>query len=94
MSYKVEFFGQVVDEDLPNLPKNIQQRILQAIENRLAVDPIRYGLRLSQSLKGLWRMRVGDYRIAYEISGKTVRIWAIVHRKNAYEKIAKLWGKH
>ena len=94
MSYNVQFFPRVIDEDLSKLPKNIQKRIIEAIENRLSTAPDRYGLRLRQSLTGLWRLRVGDYRVAYEIVGKNVKIWAVVYRKDAYEKIAKQWKKH
>ncbi len=91
--YKIVFLPGVVERDFPEIPQNLQKRILDAIENRLTIAPDQYGMRLRQSLSGLWRLRVGDYRIAYEIKGFTVHIWAVVYRKEAYEKIAKHWAR-
>jgi mRNA-degrading endonuclease RelE of RelBE toxin-antitoxin system len=59
--------------------------IKQAIEERLMVDPIGFGKPLRYSLKGLRRLRVGDYRVMYQVKGKTVTIVAIKHRKDVYE---------
>jgi mRNA interferase RelE/StbE len=44
------------------------------------------GHRLRGRLKGLWSLRVGAYRIIYEIRGrgKLVRVVAIRHRGAAY----------
>jgi len=81
----------VVDEDLPSLPKNMQARVIRAIEERLATAPDQYGNRLRKSLMGLWRLRVGDYRIIYEIEGQNVLVWAIGHRRVAYDAIQRRW---
>ncbi len=47
-------------------------------------EPTRYGERLRRSLLGLWKIRVGDYRVCYEIEGHTVTVWAILHRRDVY----------
>jgi mRNA-degrading endonuclease RelE of RelBE toxin-antitoxin system len=91
--YKVVFLPEVIERDFPEIPKNIQKRIFAAIDHRLTTAPDQYGMRLHQSLTGLWRLRVGDYRVAYEILETTVRVWAVVYRKEAYEKIAKHWAR-
>ncbi|HPJ37733.1 MAG TPA: type II toxin-antitoxin system RelE/ParE family toxin [Spirochaetota bacterium] len=36
-------------------------------------------------LKGLYRLRSGDYRIIFEMQDEVITIIAIVHRKEAYE---------
>ena len=90
-SYKITYNSRVIEQDIPPLPRNIQIRIFHAIEERLATQPTKYGVRLRRSLSGLWRLRVGDYRIIYEIKGRTIRIWAIGHRKNAYDEIARIY---
>lgn len=82
-AYKVHHRPEVYDHDFPNIPRNIQVRIIRAIEQRLMTNPTGYGTRLAQSLRGLWKIRVGDYRIVYEIEEKTVTVWAIRHRKTA-----------
>jgi len=89
--HKVVYRDAVLDEDFARIPRNIQRRIIRAIENRLTTEPTRYGERLRRSLFGLWRLRVGDYRVIYEVQGKTVRIWAVGHRRDAYDEISKRW---
>jgi mRNA interferase RelE/StbE len=60
-------------KDLRDIPANIQDRILKAIEGRLAQAPDQYGERLRQSLHGFWKLRVGDYRVVFEIVSRQVR---------------------
>ena len=91
MRYEVELRPEVVAEDLGELPANIRARIIRAVESRLATEPTRYGVRLRQSLGGLWKIRVGDYRIVYEIEEEKVTVWAIRHRKDAYEEAELRW---
>lgn len=33
---------------------------------------------------GLWKLRVGDYRVCYEIQERTVTVWAIRNRRDVY----------
>ena len=91
MGYEVELRPDVVEEDLTDLSANIRARIIRAIESRLTTEPTRYGVRLRQSLGGLWKIRVGDYRIVYEIEEKKVSVWAIRHRKDVYEEAELRW---
>lgn len=90
MAYAVEI-RDVAVEDLDELPQNIRMRLLRAIEQRLTTAPSRYGVRLRQSLTGLWKLRVGDYRIVYELEGTKVTIWAIRHRKYVYPVVERRW---
>lgn len=82
--YLVAYRPEVAAEDLPGIPRNVQRRILRAIESRLMTEPAKYGARLRRSLTGLWKLRVGDYRICYEIRERTVTVWAIRHRRDIY----------
>lgn len=93
MRFEVLYREEVVAEDLPAIPRNLQKRILRAIESRLATEPAQYGTRLRRSVSSLWKLRVGDYRIVYEIEGKTVRIWTIAHRKRAYAEAESRWSR-
>jgi len=58
--------------------------ILDAL-GELETDP-ELGHRLRGRLKGLWSLRVGAYRIIYEVRGRgtLVRVCAIRHRAAAY----------
>lgn len=82
--YSVVYRPEVATEDLARIPRNMQTRIVRAIERRLMTEPARYGERLRRSLAGLWKLRVGDYRVCYEIQESTVTVWAIRSRRDVY----------
>ena len=63
--FSVEY-AKSVAKDLKPLPKKIRERALEIVENVLASDPYQ-GKPLSGLYKGLYRFRVGDYRIVYSI---------------------------
>jgi mRNA interferase RelE/StbE len=86
--YVVVYREEVLEEDLPGIPADLRARILRAIEQRLLTEPARYGQRLRRSLRGLWKLRVGDYRVCYEIKGRTVTVWAVLHRRDVYKTVA------
>lgn len=97
--YHIIYRNEVLD-DFKQIPRNIQERIIRAIEDRLQTESTRYGTRLRRSLLGLWKIRVGDYRVIYEVmdietaakqSPKKVRVWVAGHRKKAYEEALKRW---
>ena len=88
-AYSVNYRPQVEADDLPIIPRNLVARILRAVETRLMTEPSRYGQRLRRSLSGLWKLRVGDYRVVYELRGRTVTVWAIRHRKEVYSEVEK-----
>jgi mRNA interferase RelE/StbE len=77
----------VVSEDIPELPTAMAAMIRRAINSRLTADPIAYGKPLRHSLKGRWRLRVGDWRVVYlvDLPQRVVTITAIKHRKDIYE---------
>lgn len=91
--YVIEYRTEV-HNDLDEIPKNVQIRIKHAIEQRLGTIPNQYGERLRRSLLGLWKLRVGDYRIVYEIKREKVTIWIIGHRKDVYGDMQKRWSRH
>lgn len=79
-------------EDTKSLDERLKKRIKTAIENRLTTAPHQYGEPLRKTLKGYWKLRVGDYRVVYKIMGNEVWILGISHRKEVYEKIEKRIG--
>lgn len=88
----IEYHPDVTTQDLPALPRNLRVRILKAVEERLQTAPDRYGRRLRRALAGFWKLRVGDYRVVFEIQGPRVRIWVIAHRREVYGEILRRWG--
>lgn len=82
--YRIRYIDEVVNKHIPDLPTSVRTLIKKAIEERLIIDPIRFGKPLRYSLKGHRRLRVSDYRI--EPEAKTVLIIAIKHRKDIYDE--------
>lgn len=88
MGLVIYYHPKVVSEDIPQLPKAISVRIKKAIEAKLATHPETFGAPLRGSLVPLWKLRVGDYRIVFDITDSKVYIHAIGHRKHIYSRIA------
>jgi len=78
-----------VARDLASTPRNLAERILRAIGRRLSSAPDQYGERLRKSLRGYWKLRIGDYRIVHEIIGGEVRVYGVMERREVYDLIAR-----
>jgi mRNA interferase RelE/StbE len=88
MSYRVDV-SKRASKSLTRFPEKVQTSIIEALE-RLEDDPFHPQLdikALHGELKGLYRVRVGSYRVIYEIeqSERVVRVRQILHRQNAYD---------
>ncbi len=81
-------YKKSVQKDLKGISKDIQYLIRRTIEDKLMVDPVRFGLPLRRNLKGLMKLRVSAYRIIYSIEKTTVTVHVITigHRREAYNK--------
>ena len=93
MPFELRYHHAVATEDIPRIPSNLHRRIAKAIESRLARAPQQYGAPLRKTLRGYWKLRVGDYRVVYKIEGNEVLILGIQHRKTVYEDIAQRLGQ-
>lgn len=89
MPYELQYHPSVKSEDIPKLDSKMKERIKRAIETRLTVAPQDYGKPLRKTLKGYWKLRVGDYRIVFKIQTKEILILGILHRKDVYGIIEK-----
>ncbi len=76
-----------VEKDFRALPKNILIKILSAIEN-LAQEPFPNRTSKLEGTEQTYRIRVGDYRIVYEVdrTQKIVNILYVRHRREVYRK--------
>lgn len=72
--------------DLARLPRRDRERIVHAID-RLGDNPLA-GSPLKGDLRGLRRVRVGDYRVVYEaLDGDLVVLVVLVaHRREVYRR--------
>ena len=89
MLFELRYHPDVKSLDIPLLDAKLRTRIKNAIERRLTTSPHLYGEPLRKTLRGYWKLRVGDYRVVFKIAGEEVWILGIIHRKNVYEAIKK-----
>ena len=89
MAYKLKYHPDVKRSDLPKIDVKNRGMIKRAIEDRLATQPEVYGKPLQKTLKGYWKLRVGDYRIVFKVSSNSILIFGIIHRKEVYKLIKK-----
>lgn len=89
MTFELRYHPEVRDVDIPQLNETLKKRIKKAIEERLSISPHQYGEPLRKTLKGYWKLRVGDYRVVYKVERNEVWIFAIINRKDVYKKIIK-----
>ena len=82
-------YHRLVPNDLAALDSFWQEQILVAIEDKLVMHPDLFGKPLRQSLKGCRSLRVGDYRVVFQIQKKAVQVVAIIHRSTDYKGIEK-----
>jgi len=87
LPFELRYHPAVRDTDIPQLNETLRKRIKKAIEERLSISPHQYGEPLRKSLKGYWKLRIGDYRVVYKVEGNEVWILAIINRRDVYKKI-------
>ena len=79
-------FVRSARKDLEALPDAAIQRIFPRIE-ALAEDPRPSGCKKLRGARDLWRIRIGNYRVVYQIEDRVlvVEIRAVGDRKDIYE---------
>jgi mRNA interferase RelE/StbE len=73
------------EKSLRKLPPQVQESVLSVLK-KIASDPFPSGSRKIIGTDNHWRIRIGDYRILYEVdeSESIIRIERIGHRKDVY----------
>jgi len=76
------------EKQLRKLDKPIQIRLIDWLDERIngCKNPRHFGEPLRGGMSGLWRYRVGDYRIICEIQDEqlVVIVLAVGHRREVY----------
>ncbi len=79
--FRIELKERAI-KDLKSMPKQDAQRIVQKIkvlENGLSGD-----IKRLTNFTPEYRMRVGDYRVLFEVDESVITVYRIKHRKEAY----------
>ena len=74
-------------KDLRKLPAREVQRVVAEVE-MLAANPFPHGSEKLAGTEHTHRIRVGDYRVVYEVfaESKIVEVQRVRHRKDVYRK--------
>ena len=81
---KIEW-GEGAVSDLERLDRQVRQRILRKLEwfaenfTRVVPEP------LGGEFKGVYKLRVGTWRVIYTIEGDTIVIQGVGHRREIYK---------
>ncbi len=87
MIWRVKF-SETALRQLKKIGKQPQRDILKYLKKRIETDkdPQRYGDPLRRSLSGLWKYRVGDYRLIWEVQKEEIVVLVVNvgHRRKVY----------
>jgi mRNA interferase RelE/StbE len=83
-TYRIEWKASALRE-LKGIDKQVVPRIVAAVAS-LSDEPFPPGARKLQGTEHTYRIRVGDYRVLYEVHHAFVRVLIVRvrHRKDAY----------
>ncbi len=89
--FSIERIAPSAERYMRRLPRKRQEAVAEAFEHLCSVSPFRHPnptviILLKGKYKGLWRYRIGNIRIIYDVDKeqRTIRIVAIDHRGNIY----------
>ena len=83
-TYQIEWKSSALRE-LKRLDRQIIPRIVAVVEN-LSSNPFPQGVRKLHGAEATYRIRVGDYRVIYEVFSNRliIEITRVRHRKDVY----------
>ena len=85
MSWKIQFTAKA-EKQLAKLDQPTAKKLYQFLTQKVVNSPYDLGKPLSANLKGLWRYRIGNYRIIVEHHQDelVVLVLKLGHRKEIY----------
>lgn len=87
MAWRIEI-NRTATQQIKKLDRNAQKSIQRFLRERLsqADNPRQWGRALQGEMRGLWRYRVGDYRLICDIQDEkiTILVLELGHRKDVY----------
>ena len=82
-SIKYDFrFKPGASKDIAALPSRLQARVLARIEN--LSDNLKGDVKQLTDFTPEYRLRVGDYRVLFEVEEKTIVVYRVRHRREVY----------
>jgi mRNA interferase RelE/StbE len=89
LSYRIEFAPKA-EKQFKALDRSIQRRLARRIDS-LAENPHPQGSKKLTAEEDFYRLRVGDYRIVYQVRDKSlvVLVVRVGHRSDVYRGLAR-----
>ncbi|MGD0092869.1 MAG: type II toxin-antitoxin system RelE/ParE family toxin [Planctomycetota bacterium] len=81
MHYDVQFKPRA-ERDMKNLPREIAGRIVEKLD--FMREDLHGDVKRLTNFTPEYRLRVGDYRVLFELEGPVVVVYRVVHRRDAY----------
>ena len=83
--YKIEF-EQRAKRQFYKLSREVQERLTKAIDEKLSINPKEYLIPLTGNKVGLYKFRVGDYRLLCSKDDEKfyVLVVKVKHRREVY----------
>lgn len=89
MAWTVEV-SDFAEKQIRKLDRQVQKRLIDWLDDRITgcKNPRHFGEPLRGEMTGLWRYRVGDFRIICEIQDDklVVIVLAVGHRREVYQR--------
>ena len=82
MKYNVELKPKAI-KDLKGLPKTEGKKIIEKL--KLLEDDLQGNVKRLTNYAPEYRLRVGDWRVLFEVDDKKIIVYRIRHRKEAYK---------
>jgi len=70
------------EKDLRGLPPAVQQRLAERV--RFLREDLQGDVKRLTHFTPSYRLRVGDYRVLFDVEGEAVVVYRILHRREAY----------
>jgi len=85
MSFEI-FYDKQPEKFLEKLDKHISKRIIDKVDDLLTKNPVPHEAKIIIGEHGVFRIRVGDYRVLYRInhSEKRIIIFKLDKRSKVY----------
>lgn len=73
------------ERDLRGLDKVVARRVAEKLRTIEAEGRVVGDVKRLTGQPPRFRLRVGDYRVLFEVAEDTIKVWRVVHRREAYE---------
>lgn len=76
MSWKI-LYHQEVEDDFSSVGPSAARRIMKIIDKKLTQAPLQFGAPLSGNLTSFRKLRVGEYRVVYQVVKRKVIVYVL-----------------